>query len=157
SRRLASHKDDCTELASAVALAISIAIDPLQLSRPAPPPRVEPPPACPACPACPPERVCAAPPPCPACPPPPPPLPRALPPPSVEYRVSAGALLALKSEPAITGGGEVNLGLRWRRVSLALEGRFDAPRAVDLPGGSLGAHVLAAGLVPCVHHYLLSG
>jgi hypothetical protein len=143
SRVIRSPGRDCAELSEAMTLAISIAIDPLSITRPAPepPPPAPPPPA-----ACPP---CKAPPPCPA----PEPEPEA----PVVFRASAGALVAFGVAPGpVTGGFGAGAGIRWRALSVGLEGRADIPVTAETDLGVVESHVLLATLVPCGHYDLFS-
>ncbi len=134
SRTLASDRSDCAELGSAVALAISIAVDPLALVR-KPPPAEAPAPA-PACPEC------------PVCPPPPAP-PRA----KASFRAQVGAQLDLGAVPGVASLGiTASAGVRWRAASIAVEGRVDPRLATfDAPNGRVGATLLLVELAPCAH------
>jgi hypothetical protein len=139
SRLLTTTRRDCQELASAMALAICIAVDPLVLSRVLPPKEPPPPPSPPPAP---------APPPCPACPVCPPP-PRA----PVRFRAGVGAQLDLGAVPTLASLGVVaQAELRHRAFALALEGRVDpelgSARALSDSGG-VGATLLLALLIPC--------
>lgn len=149
SRQLGTARQDCRELAAAMALAICIAVDPLILSRPvpspsAPPPSAPPPIPCPACAACPP------PPPQPPPPPPPPAEP-------VRFRAGAGLQLGLGAVPTLASLGVVaQAELRYRAFALALEGRADpslgASRAspdTAKGGAGVSATLLLGLLVPC--------
>jgi hypothetical protein len=129
-RQLGSSRD-CAELVSAAALAISIALDPLQAKAQPPLPK---PPECPTCPVC----------------PPPAPPPRD----PVRFRVAAGLQAGLGAVPSVGSLGiTVQARLDWRSFSLALEGRAD-PRlgGADAPaGGRVDATLLLALLAPCAH------
>jgi hypothetical protein len=145
SRLLNSTRNDCSELASAMVLSISIAIDPLVLSRrasPSPPlPLPEFPQQCPLCP---------EPPPCPL-PPPPPSAP-------ISFRASAGTLAALGSAPTLAFGATMQAGLRRRNASLALEGRIDIPASETISAREgVETTLLLASIVPCVHHHSWMG
>lgn len=135
SRLLTTARNDCQELASAMVLAICIAVDPFVLTRPAP--ASSPPPAPPASP----------PSPCPACPvcPPPPRSP-------VRFRVGAGLQVGVGAVPSLASlGVTAQVELRYRAFSLGIEGRVD-PRvgSASAPtGGGVGATLIAAALVPC--------
>jgi hypothetical protein len=137
-RSLTSQQHDCGELATAMALAISIAIDPLSIAR-TPSPQTPAPAICPACP-----------------PPPPPP-----PPPARERihpRLSVGVLGAAGSAPNLALGFTLGVGLRYRAFSLALEGRFDAPFSINVnTGGAMRSSLLVAVLVPCAHWRWFAG
>jgi hypothetical protein len=179
SRRISSTKNDCSELAAAMSLAMSIAIDPQSQTRPAPAPAPLPPPA----PAPPPvenptpELVPPAPPelePAPAPPSPARALDRAAPwsspgpalrhyppesPPSsdsIQVRLSAGGVASLGTEPGLALGVIVHAGIRWRAASIGLEGRADLPTSADADqGGRVTASLQLASLVPCGHWRVL--
>jgi hypothetical protein len=160
-RKLASRESDCLELASAMELAISIAIDPLAGSRPrsdpAPPPA--PPPPAPPPPAPPPPQVIIvrepAPPPVAA---PPPPAARI---PTV-FQVRLGGLGTVGSAPAAAVGGTVQVSARRRSLSIAVEGRGDlaTTTTLDVNGmavGQVDTSLLMGALVPCASRGLLEG
>ncbi len=150
SRQLTSAANDCAELAEAKTLAISLAIDPLNVARP---------------PAAPPSIVVSSSP--QAVTPSPPPVsapiariePRDAPPPrpSAERdpwipRASLGALLALGSAPAPALGVAGAFGVRWRAVSINAEGRVDLPSSATFDGSARArTWLLLASFVPCVH------
>lgn len=141
-RSLASQ--DCAELAAAMALAVSIAIDPLVLSRPQPA-------------NLPPVVVLPLP-----APPPPPPAPPPRPSPArrrVFVRARLGALATLGAAPTIIGGGfTAQVGLRVGLFSLGLEGRADVPVSAPVEGlGSVQTSLLLATLVPCLHFRFVAG
>lgn len=150
-RSLESRTDDCKELAEALALSMSIALDPLSVLAPAgPKPPDEPPP--------PPEEPPKPPPP-PAEPPParplPPPVPppKPLPPPRARPRLSLGVSAhgAAGIGPAVAFGLGLELGLVFENVSFALAGRLDFPaRADSTEGGKIGASLVAGEAVPCL-------
>jgi hypothetical protein len=157
-RKLASRQSDCLELASAMELAISIAIDPLAGSRPRPepppPPPAPPPPAPP-----PPPRVIVvrepAPPPTPA---PPPPAPRV---PTV-FQVRLGGIGTLGSAPAASVGGTVQASARHGWFSIGLEGRGDmaVTTEFDFNGARVGdmeTSLVMGALVPCAFRGVLEG
>lgn len=180
SRRIASTKNDCSELAAAMSLAMSIAIDPQSQTRPAPAPPPAPVPAPPPVenPALP-ELVPPAPPALDPAPPPTPPAsqvpparapgraapwsppgpalrhsPQESPPSSdsVQVRLSAGGVASLGSEPGLAFGVLVHAGVRWRAASIGLEGRADLPTSAEADqGGSVTASLRLASLVPCGH------
>lgn len=144
-RRLSSTKGDCRELAAAMELAISIAIDPLALTRPPAPPKPSPP-----------VQQNRAPEPLIAREPlaKPPPDPRN----KVTLRASFGALGALGSAPRITAGFTAQIGLRWRLASFGLEGRADLPASTDIDGlGRVKTSLLLISAVPCAHWRFLFG
>jgi len=138
SRSLSSTRD-CAALASALALAVAIAIDPLLVAGPPPAP------ICPACPACPTCPECPACPECPKCPPPPPP-------PRAHLRASAGGHVSRGETPGSIGvGARLGAGVRWPRASLALEGRVDPLIGTPAGSGDVGATLLTLALLPCAH------
>jgi hypothetical protein len=164
-RYLSEAVDGCAELVAAMALAISIAIDPKVLvssAPPSPPPPVTAPP---------PGRA----PPAPASPAPDlpvraagwtgapdltaPPLPVLLPPaplpPAQETGslvgwVGLGGLVAGGAAPGVSGGVTLDVGLRWRSFTAAVEGRVDPPVSTGAQGGgSVSAALYTVGVVPC--------
>ena len=139
SRELASRQLDCVELAGAVTLAISIAVDPLAIAPP--PPKPAPPTECPTCPKCPsPPAIAQA------------------PPERIHPRVSLGVSGTLGATPTPALGFLVGAGFRYRAFSLELQGRFDVPFATSAPTtGSIRASVLAVLLAPCAHFRVLAG
>jgi hypothetical protein len=155
SRELTSTKNDCTELASAMTLTISMVIDPLgkpPVPAPTPTPSVAPTPA--------------------AAPPPPPPTPAptsVAPPPIVDtgehppreerlrLRLGVGGQGALGFAPRSSFGGTAAVGIDLRTFSLDLEGRRDAPTTVALGRGEITTSVLLASVVPCLHRGIAIG
>lgn len=151
-RTLSSSQSDCAELAAAVTLALSIAIDPLRLYRapsppvpvPAPvpvptPPRTEPPPAS------------AGPSPVERPRPPRADLPRPRPA-TVHLVVGGGGAVAFGAAPGPTVGFQAFVGLRARAASIALEARADLPATAPTPsGGEVDAGLVLATLAPCLH------
>lgn len=151
SRDLQSSTRDCRELIDSLAVAIAIGIDPLSLSRV---PSLPPLPAAEAKAAQQPE------PPLPAAVPTVidarPERPRASDP--VRLRGSIGPLVSFGAAPSTNLGITAQVGVRWRAVSIGLEGRADFPvsqQAVD--GGRVSASLLAATVVPCAHYGVLLG
>jgi hypothetical protein len=139
SRQISSHENDCTELSSALSLAISIAIDPLSLAPP--PPRPAPAPPVPV-----PRR---APRPAPPCPPAPAPRVVATADSPVRFRASAGAHAAFGVAPAPAAFGlDVDVGIRWRALSVDVGGR---------DRGTVATSLLFATLAPCGHVSFFSG
>lgn len=175
-RVLDSPSTDCSDLASALALAISIAIDPINARKAgAPPPvnakRAAAPPSANAKQAGAPPLVPAPPPPLPPPPPPSsPPAPPAAPPlvdrgvqpapaparPSTSQPLSAqlgaGALESLGTAPAIATGLDVYAGAIAGPWSLGLEGRADLPASRRTADGRVQSSLLLATLLPCFHH-----
>lgn len=158
-REIESSRQDCAEIASAMALAISIVIDPLSLTRPPPPPTVTapPPPPPPTPPPAAPPVQCVAPP-SPPVPPPvivvaerraPPPAPRETPPRTIEAALGAGVTLG--HTPDTTAVLAASVGLRWSRVSVALEGSFAFLSHASREGvGDVQATLATGRAVPCL-------
>ena len=149
-RALAERTDRCEDVVAAMALTASIVIDPLSLTRSAPPPDAT-------------ADVTdfqstPAPPP-PAVAPPPPrtveeEAPR--PPPSRPTRarpfVGTTFIGAFGVEPAASFGMSAFAGLRGKVVSLALEGRADLGTSTDVaPVGSVSSRVVLGSVIPCFH------
>jgi hypothetical protein len=145
-RSLTAKGKDCSDILDAMALTISLIIDPDSLERgPRPPPVPEPPP-----PPTPPPPVVS----------PPPELPnpvKAVEPavePSIHFYAGAALVGAVGIAPAPSGGGRLFAGVQWRALTLDLEARADAP-ATGNGSGVTGIHVqswLVGGvLVPCAH------
>ncbi len=153
-REIESSRRDCAEIASAMALAISIVIDPLSLTRPPPPPAPVVPPSPPPPPPPPPVVVVepiASPPP----PPPPPIVRRAPPPPSRRpaVEVALGGGVTLGHTPAATASVAASVALRWNLVSLALEGSHAFLSSAELAGvGEVQASLASGRIVPCLNH-----
>src|SRR6185295_16107305 len=143
-RELSTPGGDCGELASAMELAISIAIDPMVVTRaapapphpPTPPPQPPAPPPLPAAPA--PAAAVAARPASPA---------------SLEAGVGVQATVGSAPGPAM--GLAAWAGLRWPRVSISVEGRADfaggTAQSAGAAPGRVEASLLLGGFVPCVH------
>jgi hypothetical protein len=135
-RRLVSRGADCSELASAMELEISIAIDPLSISREPAPPR---PPA-------PITVVVASPPAVPSRPP-------ALQPSTPKFLLaSGGAIGNVGASLAPALGFQAGFGLGSARWSVSVEGRADLPTSKDVEGGHITLSTLAGTLAPCLHH-----
>jgi hypothetical protein len=137
SRQLESAENECAELVSSLAMAVSILLDPLAATgvptKPPPPA----PPARPSCPACPPPR----------------PVPCPEPEPETDpARLFAGAGLgaSLGLTPGVALGPSVLVGLTWSRLSLALQGRADVtPVSPEAEGQRVTAAVFSAGPRGC--------
>lgn len=140
-RRLDSPTGDCLELASAVELAITLAIEPLWLTK-KPPPEPSPP------------VVSPAPAPAPVVPPPAPPTPTPTP---LELRVRLGVLGTAGGVPGFTGGLLVGGVIAWPRVSVALEGRAHLPSGVDFGFGKASTFSALGSVVPCLRAGWFSG
>jgi len=155
-RKLVSRQSDCVELASALELAISIAIDPLAGSRPRRPPPAPPP--SPPPPATPPPQVIVVHEPAPPAAPPPAPAPRV----PIGFQVRLGGLGAVGSGPAPAVGGTVQASVRRGSLSLGLEGRGDLASTTELylDGvcvGDMQTSLLMGSLVPCAFRGVLEG
>lgn len=114
----------CAELLDPLALAIAVALDPLQLGPPTP------------------SR------------PPPPPAPEALELPTESlgrFYLSAAPLLAVAALPTPVPGGRIELGMEGERWGLGLEGRFLAPASQAIEDGEITTFILAAALSGCAH------
>lgn len=147
-------EEACADLLDTMALAIAIAIDPQSLAReprPQNPPAPEPPPTVDALPVVERSSLGAAATPSPA------PTPAATP--AMRLR-SPGAPVMLEAAAGVVGsvgvapapgiGGALGAALRWRDVSLGLEGRFDAPASVRIQGGgSASTSLVLLALAPC--------
>ncbi len=71
---------------------------------------------------------------------------------TLSWRVGLGGLLAAGAAPALSVGGTLEAGVRWRALSLAVEGRADAPAGRSAEGGgAVRASLLEVSLVPCLH------
>jgi len=141
-RELVSKQADCQELAEAIALTLSIAINPLTLAAPtspepapAPAPRSGPPLA--ATPASPPPAVSALLVPAPSR--------------SLRLRLGARADAAAGLDPGLAYGATVYLGLERRELSAGLEFRVLAPSSLEVGRGSLRVWQWALLLAPCAH------
>jgi hypothetical protein len=139
-RQLDSQRSDCTELASAMELAIAIAIDPLSGARPDPamtPPAPEPAAAAPATsapPEGPPAEVEAR------------PAPKGL-----GLDANVGAQGNWGAAPSLSFGFALGAGLRIGDFALTLEGRADLPASKDAGGGRVKSSLYSAALLPCYH------
>ena len=129
---LTSSASDCSEIASTLALAISIAIDPLTFVRPAPP-APEAPPTSPAVTPAAPER------------------PPALPPTRrLGWELGAGATGSVGALPTASAGVMLLGGLATSVVRVDAEGRYDFQATKSGPGGSaVHGTLLLATLAPC--------
>lgn len=151
SRELTSRQADCLELAWAVELAISLAIDPLHFAD-APPPTVAPSSTAPPATA---TSTIAAPP--LAAPPVAAPAVVRAAEPKRRYRVGAGAFAVLGSSPTVAFGFRATGGVRARLWSMNLEARADIPAAAPAAGGTVATGVYAGALVPCFHQLMFAG
>lgn len=152
SRELSSTKNDCTELASAMTLTISMVIDPLGKGPPPPPPPAPTPMPTPAATHEPP-------------PPAPPPKPKdTLPPPTpkdtepaLRARLALGGHGTLGFAPRVDYGASASIGASYGSASLDLEGRRDMPTTSSLGKGEATISLMMASLVPCMHRSVLVG
>jgi hypothetical protein len=140
---IASNAPDCVELGSSLAVAIAIAVDPLSLTREAPPDRSPSEPA-------PQPQVVA---------PPPPNEPPREPPPSspepatpTQFLVAAGPAISTGALPAPSFGVRVGVGVSRGMFEVAVEGRFDPPVRVQDRFGAVEASLALATLVPCFRY-----
>ncbi|MHB8876315.1 MAG: hypothetical protein ACYC8T_21695 [Myxococcaceae bacterium] len=129
-REVSAAHFDCAELAEAMVLALSIAIDPLGTGK----------------------KQAEAPP--PALPPPPRVVEQSEP---IAWQASAGLLASAGFEPRPSFGVALEARVRGRLLSLGLEGRADLPVSVAVTGGTVSASLLAASVVPCLHRGGFSG
>lgn len=166
-RTLHSSGTDCAELASSVALAVAIAVDPLVVTRPPPPPEPTPPPAPPGNDPSDEGWVPFQP-----APPPPPPAPAPEPPPSHAngapraeppaapadprwVQMSLVGMGAIGTAPAVTPGISVQVGSRSKDGFFGIEGRADVPASAKAGRGSVSTGQLVGGAVVCAHHLWL--
>ncbi len=143
------ERASCGELLAPVAIAVSIAIDPLASPAlpdapantvPAPPPVVVPAAGPPAA-----GDAAAAPSSAPA-------------PASSAWRLrlGLGTHVALGNAPAPSLGLNAGVGGRTGAFSLGVEGRSDLPASTSSANGKVSAQLLAASLLPCLHRGLLA-
>ncbi len=143
-RKLDSPTGDCLELASAVELAIALAIEPPWPSRKPPPPG----PLNPETPRPEEKPPVALPEPAPEVPPLPTPI---------EVRGRLGLLGTAGGGPGFTGGIALGAQVGWPRWSLGLEGRVLIPTGVSFSGGYASTFSALGSLVPCLRAAWLSG
>jgi hypothetical protein len=142
-RSLTVKGTDCAAVIDAMALTISLTIDPDSLTRgPQPPPPEDKPPEPPPPPSPPPPEP-------PAPTPPPPPPPPAAPP--VRAHLGAGVGLSVGAAPGVAAEGTLLAGVRWQAWSLDVEGRVDLPATGQESGVSVQSWIGAGSLVPCLH------
>jgi hypothetical protein len=160
-RRILSRHSDCAELASAMELAVSIAIDPLAGTRARPAPPVAPDPSASA-----PDPIAApARPDVPSVvartsvPPPAPPsrTPVQPEPPPLVFDGAIGVLGAWGAAPGPNVGMTMEASLRRRSLGVGLEGRVDLPTSTALRVGSIRTSLLTGSLVPCFHFGIAAG
>jgi RNA polymerase sigma-70 factor, ECF subfamily len=131
-RNLASFSNDCNELTAAMALAISIAIDPLSLTRPQRAPLVVAPLTVQ-------EPVSPAPSTTPTM-----------------FDLGVGALGSLGVAPNVAWGGILSASLRRGSLSLGIEGRADLTQVSTVPGGTISSSLFDGSVVPCIHYQALA-
>ena len=148
SRTVDSQSSDCTELASSIALDVSMAIDPVHATRapesapqpkPDPPPRLSPP-------------VLLS-----------PPAPKEPPPPAtsrepIKMLIAAGPVVAIGTAPGVSLGAALQIGVRWKGFSAAVEGRADLPASASAGNGArVQSSLIAVSLLPCFHMGVVHG
>lgn len=152
-RTLTSEADDCRELADSMALALSIAIDPLVLTRPPRTPVDSHPspsgqsaqlPAPIATPTAT-QSINDA----PAVP--------SLSAPPVDVGVGVGAVGSYGVGPGAAFGAVLSVGLARESLSVDVEGRADLAQVSLLPAGTVSSQLFAGSLVPCYHYGVLAG
>jgi hypothetical protein len=165
-RDLESRADDCRDLTTAMALSMSIAIDPLSVTRPdrpvgsvgsvSAPPSADAPPPLDDAPRADPVAAPAASPPVAATPsaadrPSPSPAARGEGDDPPRFVLGAGAHVAFGIAPAAAIGFRISTELATRRYAVALEGRFDLPASSDTAeGGRIRTSLAGGAIVPCV-------
>ena len=70
---------------------------------------------------------------------------------AVHWFAGAGMLVAAGMSPRTTAGLLLGVGGWWRDWSLALEGRVDYPRELEVGSGAVAAAPMFAAAVPCRH------
>lgn len=141
-RDLASKGDDCGEIVSTIALAVSIALDDLDEAAPA----AAPPPA-------PPEPAVAAPPPSrpAAIEPPAPPPPKAPPRRQVELGASVGPVVSTGTAPAASVGASLAATLGYGILGLRLDLRGELPSSGGIrPNGLVSTSTVLGALSGCL-------
>ena len=144
-REIAVAGDACSTVIDALALSISLTID--ASAPPAPSAAASPPPPPPRATAPPPAQPAAA---LVATPQPPPEARRTQ---ALSLRAGVGAVGSLGAAPAATAGGTLFMGVRWRALSLDVEGRADLPADGDSEAPPVGVRswLVAGALLPCLH------
>lgn len=133
-RELASARADCADLADALALALSLAVDPASLLAPPRPPEPEPAVAEPEPPIA--EQAVAE------------PAPRDD---DVSARLGAHLLGSWGVAPEVSGGLALFAGFRLMDFSIDLELRGEVPAEVAGTNGRVRGAPFTAGLAPCAH------
>jgi len=153
-RELTHNGDKCADMIDTMALTMSIAIDPDSLTGPKPKPIAKeedakkPEPAATTPEPSPPAPTARDE---PAPPPKPPPSSPTLPSDRLAIDVGGGPLGFLGAGPAANVGAAAFARARWRRASIALEGRFDVPARRDLAGASVETAIAWGTVAPCGH------
>ncbi len=135
-RKIAGDYSRCEELASALTLAISIAIDPLGGRHPASPPARSDPAQRPAQPAPPPPQAIERP---------------------VSFDIGAGAGVAVGSLPRAAIGTSLAVRASWPRHSLGLEGQGNLPVTSRASSGRMKTSLFGIAVVPCLRGKWTSG
>jgi hypothetical protein len=133
-RHLVSNRSDCGELASAMALALSIAIDPHNASKPPPAPSVVAATSRTAAPVVAPPSKPGA-------------------PMILHARLGTVGNVGASLSPAI--GFLAGAGIGTKAWSVAIEGGADLPTSRDVQGGSISVTTVSGTLVPCLHRWVL--
>ncbi len=144
-RELQSKSDDCGDLTSTLALTISIALDPLSLTRPPPDPPPVPPPDPP-----------PVPPPVPPAPPSDP-APRSRPTTPSAFEAGLALHMAIGAAPAVAFGPDLFGAFRYGAFQAEITGRFDAQASRSTSeGGVVATSLLTVGLAPCFRVSILA-
>jgi hypothetical protein len=159
-RDLTAPRDRCDDLVAALALSISIAIDPASADRPTPPSAdVDEPPPVP---------LSQAPVPTAAPPPAPPPAKAAAPPlqkpepdrpaaAPLVWQLGAGGFGSIAAMPSARVGGLVYGQLRADAFALGLELALDAPSSSEIEGATFKSSSIALALYPCLRFGVMFG
>jgi hypothetical protein len=150
-RHLETKGSECAELMAAMALTISLVVDPLSLTSPAAPSEPEDPSREPVAPTPPsatpssalPSEFASAGAPLASRPAPPPE--------KIHTYFGAGVLGSLGTAPDFSFGGDAFFGARLRAFSLELDARGEVPVSASTPAGTVRSERLMGSLVPCVH------
>ncbi len=134
-RRITGNYTHCEQLISALALTISIAIDPLGAARPLPS-------APPAAPLLPPPSLAPAP---------------VVSAPSADLEASAGGLAYFAAFPRTAFGLGMGLRSSWGHFLLGLEAQASFKAILDVPGGRVETSRYGAALTSCLREGWLSG
>jgi hypothetical protein len=151
-RKLVSRQRDCSELASSIELAISIAIDPMGKAQASPPSDTGSPPSIPTVPEPahkpdPPAPVAAS----------TPTGPSESTSPPMTGRLALALVGGFRSAPSPSVGMAIGAALRRGSVSLGLDARADLPAASSLRVGEVSSSLYLASLMPCAHYRVAAG